>query len=195
MRNFLYFIFSIVILSCSPSEKKVKENKSDLKKTTFKYADFTISKGQLGKIKIGMKVAEAEKQFSGLEKKESEAINFGWDGGGSAYLYYNENDLIFGLIPKMNSDTILAIIAVSEKLKTSNNLNPKLSMRELQKAYPDKMIYFNLMNQWEYINDETNNWTFVFLTNEKNRIGKYLEVESVSKPLNLDEKVDWICIE
>lgn len=195
MRILFFFIFSIILLSCSPSENKENENKSDLKKSTFNYSDFIISKGQLGKIKIGMTITEAEKQFSAFEKRESDAINFGWDGGGAAYLYYFENELIFGLIPRMNSDTILAIIAVAEKLETTNNLNPKALMKELQQAYPNKMIHFNLMNQWEYMEDETNDWTFVFMTKEKNRIGKYSELQTESKPLNLEVKADWICIE
>jgi hypothetical protein len=155
---------------------------------------FKILNGQLGKIKIGMTIKEAEKQFAGLTKKIDVATNFGFGGGSPAYLYYSGDELIFGLIPKLDTDTLLFIIAAHKKLQTTNGLNPNSTVSELIQKYRDLTVEQDLMNNWEFYQDEINGWDFIFMTDEKTQIGEYPELEVPSKPKRLTTKTDWITI-
>jgi hypothetical protein len=164
------------------------------KASEFDFEKFRIEKAKVGPIKIGMTIYEAENFLKNLNKSEAEAYDFGFDGGGKAYLYSFEGEFILALIPKMDSDEILAIAVLSKKLKTVNGLNPKSSVQEIQKKYPGIQVNLNLMMNWEDLHDEKNNFDFVFMTNEDNRIGEYTETETTVSPKRTTSKADWITI-
>jgi hypothetical protein len=170
------------------------DNKNEIT-SKLKYEDYKILNGQLGNIKLGMTIPEAEKQFSGLSKKVDYATNFGFDGGSPAFLYYSGDELIFGLIPKLDTDTLLYIIAAHKKLQTTNGLNPNSSIGELIQKYPNLTVEQDLMNGWEIFEDTINRWQFVFMTDEKTQIGEYPELEVPSKPKRITTKTDWITIQ
>jgi len=175
--------------------KRVQEVKSEVKKSNnFDFEKLEISKGQVGEIKVGMNLNDAEKFLKQLTKKEVEAYDFGFDGGGKAYLYSLGNEFIIGLVPQIDSEKIIAIIALSKNLKTINGLNPKSAVAEIQAKYPNIKIKQNLMMEWESIKDDKNNWEFVFMTNENNQIGEYNDVEAPVKPKRTEIKADWITI-
>ncbi len=183
----------------STTKTENNETKTDLTSETEKTVDFDfdkfkIQKGQLGEIKIGMTISEAEMQFSGLTKKTDEATNFGFGGGSPAYLYYSGNELLFGLIPKLETDTLLFIIAAHKNLQTTNGLNPNSTVEELLRKYPDLTVQQDLMNSWEFFQDLKNGWDFIFMTDEQTEIGEYPELEVPSKPKRLTTKTDWITI-
>jgi|TARA_R100000541_G_scaffold49231_1_gene56356 hypothetical protein len=161
--------------------------------STFDYDEYEIKKGQLGEIKIGMTISEAEQKFKGLRKEVGQATDFGYGGGSPAYLYYDQENIAFVLIPTLNTDTILIIIAASPKLKTTSGLSPNSTVMEISKKYPGIKVNQDLMNGWEYISDTTNNWNFVFMTDETT-VGDYPELEVPSDLKNLDIKADWITI-
>ena len=205
-RQLTYFLLLIVFCSCNqPVDNKTEEVKqptqtaSQMTPTekseapTFDYDEFEIKKGQLGKIKIGMTISEAEQKFEGLRKEKGQATSFGYGGGSPAYLYYDKEDLAFGLIPTLNADTVLLIIAASSKLTTKNGLNPNSSVKEISEKYPKIKVYQNLMNGWEEISDTINNWDFIFMTDEKT-VGDYPELEVPSELKNIDIQTDWITI-
>lgn len=201
MRHLLIISITILIFSGCNSTNKSENNDSSKtitnkqkKPETFDFEMFKISKGQLGKIKIGMTIAEAEMQFSGLSKKTDEAVNFGLGGGSDAYLYYSGNELLFGLIPKLETDTLLFIVAAHKNIKTVNGLHPNSTVKELLNIYPEMRVQQDLMNSWEVFHDENNGWDFIFMTDEKTKIGEYPELENISKPLRLTTKTDWITI-
>lgn len=202
MKHILTLFIGLLLFGCNSTTKtENNENQTDLtteKETEqtvqFDFDKFKILKGQLGEIKIGMTIAEAEMQFSGLTKKTDEATNFGFGGGSPAYLYYSGDELIFGLIPKLDTDTLLFIIAANKKLQTTNGLNPKATVSELIQKYPDLTVEQDLMNSWEFCQVETNGWDFIFMTDEKTQIGEYPELEVPSKPKRLTTKTDWITI-
>jgi hypothetical protein len=202
MKHILTLFIGLLLFGCNSTTKtENNENQTDLtteKETEqtfqFDFDKFKILKGQLGEIKIGMTIAEAEMQFSGLTKKTDEATNFGFGGGSPAYLYYSGDELIFGLIPKLDTDTVLFIIAANKKLQTTNGLNPKATVSELIQKYPDLTVEQDLMNSWEFYQDKTNGWDFIFMTDEKTQIGEYPELEVPSKPKRLTTKTDWITI-
>ncbi|MGV8993650.1 MAG: hypothetical protein ACOH1O_06060 [Flavobacterium sp.] len=141
-----------------------------------------------------MTINQAEMQFNGLRRKMDEAINFGFGGGSPAYLYYSGDELVFGLIPKLETDTILYIIAAHKELKSTNGLNPKSTVEELLVKYPEMTIQQDLMNVWEVFQDPTNRWKFIFMTEKETEIGEYPKLEMPSKPKRLTTKADCIII-
>lgn len=202
IRQLTYLILLTIIWSCNqPAEKKekVEQTKSELttnkksKVLTFDYQEFEIKNGQLGKIKVGMTISEAEQKFEGLRKEVGQATNFGYGGGSPAYLYYDNDNLVFGLIPTLNTDTVLFIISASPNLTTTNGLNPNSTVKLISEKYPKVKVNQDLMNGWEYISDTVNNWDFVFMTDETT-VGDYPELEVPSDLKNLDIKSDWITI-
>ena len=202
MKHILTLFIGLLLFGCTSTTKtENNENQTDLtteKETEqtvqFDFDKFKILKGQLGEIKIGMTITEAENQFTGLTKKTDEATNFGFGGGSPAYLYYSGDELIFGLIPKLETDTLLFIIAAHKNLQTTNGLNPNSTVEELLKKYPDLTVQQDLMNSWEFFKDLKNGWDFIFMTDEKTEIGEYPELEVPSKPKRLTTKTDWITI-
>ncbi len=204
--HFIYILLLTLIWSCNQtvkkeegnsekqSQKKEAQNNNFVNLTSFDYKKFQIKRGQLGEIKIGMTIKEAEMKFGGLRKETGQATSFGFGGGGPAYLYYENIQVVFVLIPALNTDTILFIIVADPKLTTTNGVNPNSSVRELNKVYPDIKVNLDLMNGWEYIYDTINNWNFVFMTEEKT-VGVYPELEVPSKLKNMDIKSDWITIQ
>ena len=200
MKQILTLSIALILFGCnSTTTTENNETTTDLtserqSESSVDFDDFEISKGQLGNIKIGMTITEAEQQFTVLTKKVDEATNFGFGGGSPAYLYYSGDDLIFGLIPKLGTDTLLFIIAANKKLQTINGLNPRATVSELIQKYPDLTVEQNLMNSWEFYHDETNGWDFVFMTDDKTQIGEYPELDVPSKPKRLTTKTDWITI-
>jgi hypothetical protein len=196
-------ILIILQLSCKNDTEKqietwnnrIEKVKSQKKKTKiFEFEKFEISKGQVGDIKVGMNINDAEKKINKLTKKEAEACDFGFDGGGKTYIYSLENEPVLELVPKRDSEEILVIIALSKNLKTINGLNPKSKVTEIQAKYPNIEINQDLMMGWEFMSDEENNWEFVFMTDENNRIGEYKEIEVPTKPKRTERKMDWITI-
>lgn len=199
MNHILTFLIVFFLFSCNISTQKEKNNSETnliikKKSVDFDFDKFKILKGQLGEIKIGMTISEAEIQFSGLTKKMDEAISFGFGGGSPAYLYYLGNDLLFGLIPKLDTDTLLFIVAAHKNLKTINGLNPNSTVEELLKTYPKMTVQKDLMNGWEFFKDDKNALDFVFMTDEQTEIGEYPELDVPSKPKRIKTKTDWITI-
>lgn len=208
-KRLLLGIMLLILVSCSEKRKsdaaenskndftqsKMTSLKNPNQSTDFEFDKFVIAKGRLGSIKIGMTIQEAEMQFSGLEKKIDEATNFGFCGGSPAYLYSLGDEQVFGLIPKLDTDTLLIILAFSEKLCTSNGLNPKSNVSDLLQQYPKLTVKQDLMNGWEFFEDKKNNWGFIFITDEKNQIGVYPKIGATSKPKLVSTKADWITIE
>lgn len=202
MKHILTFLIGLFLFGCNSTTNtesnhteaiSTNEKKSE-QSVNFDFDNFKIRKGQLGDIKIGMTISEAEMQFSGLTKKTDKATNFGFGGGSPAYLYYSGDELLFGLIPKLETDTLLFIIAANKKLQTTNGLNPNSTIEDLLEKYPDLTVNQDLMSGGEFFQDKTNNWDFVFKTNEQTEIGEYPELELPSRPKRLTTKTDWIVI-
>lgn len=202
MKHILTLFIGLLLFGCNSTTKTGNnEHQTDLTTETeaeqtvqFDFDKFKIQKRQLGEIKIGMTIAEAEMQFSGLTKQTDEATNFGFGGGSPAYLYYSGDELLFGLIPKLETDTLLLIIAAHKNLQTTNRLNPNSTVEELLRKYPDLTVNQDLMSGGEFFKDLENGWDFVFKTNEQTEIGNYPELEVPSKPRRLSTKTDWIVI-
>lgn len=160
----------------------------------FDFSAFTISKGGIGPIRIGMSIAQAEEQLGGLTKEVSEATVFGYGGGSPAYTYSLANHPLLVLIPKLDTDTILLIIAAHKDLTTTNGLNPNSTVADLLETYPNLTVNQDLMNGWEYASDTANHWEFVFTTEEKEQVGEYRELEVPSEPKRLKIQTNWITI-
>ncbi len=197
----IVLLLLINLISC----KKTKENQSETynKKiyktenkgkvnTKFNFDNFLISKGQIGEIKIGMSLNNTEKYLREMTRKEVEAYDFGYGGGGKAYIYSIYNEPIFALITNFETKSIIAIIAISNKLKTNNGLNPNSKVVDILKIYPKMVINQDDMTSEEFMYDEKNKWSFIFKTNEKNRIGEYTDIEESTKPKRIKTKMNYI---
>ncbi|ESU20183.1 hypothetical protein FEDK69T_30340 [Flavobacterium enshiense DK69] len=198
----LFLLFIFFTFSCKNNSEIKAESSNNTEIETldsknvdgFNFNKFKIDKGNIGPIKIGMKIFDAEKEITELTKKECEAYDFGYDGGGKAYIYYLKDEPILALVPKMDSDEILVIIALSKNLKTNNGLNPNSTVKEIQEKYPNIEINQDLMMSWEFMHDENNNWNLVFMTEDNNRIGDYKELEVPTKPIRNEIAMNWITI-
>ena len=161
---------------------------------SFRFDEFKIEKERIGSIKLGMTLSEAEEFLSGFRKEVSEATLFGFGGGSPAYLYYWEDEIVLGLIPALETDTLLYLVAAHPQIKTTNGLNPNSSVSELLKKYPHLTVMKDLMNQWEFFQDKNKGWDFIFMTDKETEIGEYQDLYHPSVPKRLNTKSDWITI-
>lgn len=189
-KNIVWILSGLFIVSgCG-----VFQSEHTATKVELNFSKFKIKKGQLGKIKIGMTLVEAEKHLSGFRKEVNEAVVFGFGGGSPAYLYYWKDEIVLGLIPKLDTDTLLYMIAAHPKLRTTNGLNPKSSVKELLKQYSGLTVRRDFMNEWEFFQDEKNGWDFIFMTDKETEVGEYIKDDMPAKPKRLNTKTDWITI-
>ncbi|TAF35482.1 MAG: hypothetical protein EAZ57_09610 [Cytophagales bacterium] len=202
MKKILVIAFGAMLWSCgsntsSTENTAVTTSNSENVATAgaFDFAAFKIGKAQLGPIKIGMDVAEAEKLFSGLTKETDEGGNFGYGGGSPSYLYYKDKELVFGLVPEMNEDKIFAIMAIHPNLQTESGLTPNSSVGDILKVYPNLDVNYSEMNEWEFMEDTENNWSFVFMTEKGKQISTHAGTGLALKPQNKDIKANWVAIE
>lgn len=205
MKYTLIYMLACLMFSCTTTDKNTEVEQNEKADSTienikaeqefiYNPSKFPIQKGQLGDIKIGMTVSEAEEKFSGLRKETGLAADFGYGGGSPAYLYYSNDKVAFGLITTLDTDTVLFIIAADPQLKTTNGLNPTSTVKEILGVYPDMKVNQDLMNGWEYFYDTTNQWEYVFMTDPERQVGKYSALEVPSEPKTVGIKSDWITI-
>lgn len=156
---------------------------------------FPIGKGKLGPIAIGMTMAKANSLLTDFKIQKAEGWDFGYDGGGEAWIYNKNGKQIFAIVPSY-TDTIIAIIAIDKSLKTAKGIRPGMTVKELISFYPNEKIYFDEMMGWEYMYDDVNGWEMVFQTSENNTVGEYLNgnIEKPVFPKRMDVKSDWIDI-
>lgn len=199
----IVLLLLINLISCKKTEEnesetyKEKINKTEAKgkeNPKFNFDKFLISKGQVGQIKVGTNLKDAENSLREMNRKEVEAYDFGYGGGGKAFIYSIQNEPILALIPNRDTAEIIAIIAISNKLKTDNGLNPKSNIIDILKIYPKMEVSQDLMTEHEYMYDENKKWSFIFQTDKNNRIGEYKNIDESTKPKRLKTKMDYLAI-
>lgn len=164
------------------------------------YENFKIRKGALGKIQVGQSINEAEIYLENFRIEKHEAWLFGFGGGGEMNLYYHDNEPIIGLIPKLETDIIHAIIVISEKFTDGKGLSTALNYDQLSKLFPETEILLDEMNDWERCIYQEYNWQIIFGTERNARIGNYIYDENFipsknEKLSNTNTKIDWITIQ
>ncbi len=162
--------------------------------TSFNFGNYIIQKHRVGGIRVGMTLSQADKLIKGLDKQEEEALSFGYDGGGNAISYYLDEELVFAFIPKLETDTILCIIAAHPDLKTISGLTASATVGEISKKYTAVYIHFDEMSESEVYYDVANEWDFVFLTEEDERLGEYKEIDKPYKAVRFNIPCDWIVV-
>lgn len=160
----------------------------------FHFENFPIAKGQLGPIKVGSSLEEVEKYLKELTRKRCDPFDFGYDGGGDAYLYYWKDQPVLALIPERDSNILLAIAALHKKLKTDKGLHPEATIKDILQLYGDLPLHQNLMMSWEYMYDEKTDWEFVFMKDPEHQVGTYEDSNSPGKVADTNAKIDWITI-
>ncbi|WP_139999310.1 hypothetical protein [Flavobacterium microcysteis] len=160
----------------------------------FHFENFPIEKGQLGPIKVGTSLEDAEKHLKELTRKRCDPFDFGYDGGGDAYIYYWKDQPIVALVPERDSNTLLAIAALHKKLKTDKGLHPEATIKDILQLYGDLPIHQNLMMSWEFMHDEKTDWEFVFMKDPEHQVGTYENTDSPGKVTDTNAKIDWITI-
>ena len=164
------------------------------KKTAFSFLDYPISKGRAGNIKVGTSIRDYEKQLKSLKKRETDAYQFGYDGGGVAQVYFYKDEPVFALIPALETDSILAIIVMNENFQTVSSVRVGMKVQEVSSLYPNVKVQINELMEWEEIYDQKNDFQLVFKTTDEDRIGVYAEYKEGSAPINLTPKLEWIMI-
>jgi hypothetical protein len=189
-------LFLLTLFGCS-ERNQLSERAEAIGTTetdTLNFEEFTISKGQIGEIKIGMKLSELATALSTFNSKEIDAYDFGFDGGGKAIVYSYKNEAVFALVPAYQTDSIISIIGLHKNLVFKSGIQVGMSVDQVLRHYPNAEVELNLMTDWEEIADAKNAYILVFKTDEKSRIGKYPEIGEPSKPFNLKPKMEWVTI-
>lgn len=206
MKATLLLCLILGLASCYKPTKKVELKQGPIftepeqvkpleKGKTVAFEDFLVDKGRLGPITIGMTIEEAEQHLAGLIRQDVSSLDFGLDGDSEAYMYSKGEEPILALIPAMDNDTIVGIAAIHKKLKTSNGLSANAKVQDLLKIYPGIEVHISQIFDWEEMWDTDNQWSFVFMTEVHDRIGKYpTGLEETAKPLRKGIKADWILI-
>jgi hypothetical protein len=187
----LLVVFTIYSCNFTKTSKQTLNVKKE-----FHFEDYEIAKGRLGDIKPGETIQSNISGIYQMDVKQVPAYQFGFDGGGVAYLYSFKSEPVFALIPAYHTDSIIAVVAIHEKLKGPKSIHPKMTVTELKQLYPKTKIGYNLLMDWEELYDDKNDFSFVFMTKSPNLIGNYVipdRTESVPAN-NLDCKSDWITI-
>ncbi|MEZ0007247.1 hypothetical protein ABH942_002626 [Flavobacterium sp. 28YEA47A] len=160
----------------------------------FRFENFPIEKGQLGPIKVGSSLEEAEEQLTELTRKRCDPFDFGYDGGGDAFIYYWKDQPILALIPERDSNTLLAIAAIHKKLKTNKGLHPEATIKDILELDDNLPLYQNHMMSWESMFNEKMNWEFIFMKDAEHQVGTYENMNSPGKVADYNAKIDWITI-
>ncbi|HUH74694.1 MAG TPA: hypothetical protein VLZ75_09820 [Chitinophagales bacterium] len=158
------------------------------------YSNWKIQKKSLGPISIGMDVKEVNTLLSSFKKQNAYAEDFGFSGGSPAYIYSDNNEQILAIVQTLNNKKVFAIIAISDQLKTEDGIHPKMSVAEFLNFYPTMRFFLDPMNGWEYAEELTKDWDFIFTTNSKNRIGVYTQPEKSTLPKRTTAINTWITI-
>ncbi|WP_206619090.1 hypothetical protein [Flavobacterium cerinum] len=196
MKN-ITFLFCLLFLTACGKEKTAETVKSKVVAVnpgSLDYSKYEITKEGLGPVQLGMSFTETDALLKDFTKEEILAYDFGFDGGGKAWLYKYKNTAVFGIVPARDSDTIIGIAVIDHNLKSADGVHPKMTVAELLALSPKLKASQNLLMDWESIIDRENNREFVFVTSDKNSIANYSTPEESVTPKRLDAPCDWIII-
>lgn len=196
MKN-IVFLFSFLILTACGKEKTTENENSEIitaNPDSLDYSKYQITKEGLGPVQLGKSFTETDALLKDFIKDEVLAYDFGFDGGGKAWVYKYKNNAIFGIIPARDSDTIIGIAAIDHKLRSANGVHPKMTVKELLALYPKLKASQNLLMGWESIIDTDNNRKFIFITSDNNRIADFSEPGESVAPKQVDVHCNWITI-
>lgn len=196
MKN-ITFLFCFLFLTACGKEKTTESANPEIKTAnpvSLDYSKYEITKEGLGSVHLGMRFKDADALLKDFTKEEILAYDFGFDGGGKAWLYKYKNNAIFGIVPARDSDTIIGIAVIDPNLKSANGVHPKMTIEELLALYPKLKASQNLLMDWESIIDRENNREFVFVTRDENSIANYSTPDESVAPKRLDAPCDWIII-
>ena len=190
--KYLFFAFfcTALLFSCSETTEEKPQQPQP-----FDFSKFPIGKLEVGPIKLGQKLPEIEKYFTGLQKENMDAWTFGFDGPSEndAVMYSLNSEPLIAFIPSLGTDSIIAIIALHKNFKTQSGISPSMSVRDILKVFPNAKSHYNAMMDYEQIDDTDNFQQFIFGSNE-DPIANYPEIDSKSTPTNLNPKIDWITV-
>lgn len=157
--------------------------------------DWYIQKKSIGPVQIGMTIKQVDSLLYNFQKQTAIALDFGFGGGSPAYVYSLDSMPVLAVVQALNSKRVFAIIAISELLKTKHGLHPKMTVDKLLGIYPQIKFYQDYMNGWEYADDEINQWSFIFITNDSDQIGFYKLPDQPSYAKRTTAQNAWITIQ
>lgn len=161
----------------------------------YNFNKLLIGKHSIGKVKTNTRISKAELLFD-FDNIDTVSIGcYGFCGGGEAYQYSMNGEILLSFIPKRYTDTILYIAAVHPNIMTATSLSPHSSLKKLLEYYPDLLLEQDLMTGNEYFYDSVYQWQFVnVLCKGEKMMGNYPIAEVPSKPFSLAQHFDWILI-
>lgn len=159
------------------------------------FQDWYIQKKSIGPVQIGMTIRQVDSLLYNFQKQTAVALDFGFGGGSPAYVYSMDSVPVIAIVQALNSKRVFALIAISDLLKTKNGLYPQMTVEQLLDVYPQMKFYQDYMNGWEYADDEFNQWSFIFITDDANQIGIYKQPDQPSSAKRTTAKNAWITVQ
>lgn len=92
-----------------------------------------IDKGNLGPIRVGSHIKDLGGVLSGLDRTAVDVDVYKYGGGGKAYEYRKNGILLFALMPAMETDSIIAVMAVHPAFVTKKACMPVAQPKKYQK--------------------------------------------------------------
>lgn len=152
-----------------------------------------IDKGNLGPIRVGSHIKDLGGVLSGLDSAAVDVDVYKYGGGGKAYEYRKNGALLFALMPSMETDSIIAIMAVHPAFVTKNGLHAGSTAEEILKR-KNLPVYLDLMSGGEEIRDTKNSVNFIFDTPEDSLMAEYSNIDSPGLIKRNQARCSWITI-
>lgn len=189
------FVF-IVLISCTNKEKLKTplQVKHPAKSFSMPWQNWQIQKGALGPLKLGSRISDYKKFLNGLDSLPVDAYLYKYGGGGVAYEYsYNKNQL-FVLMPAIDTDSIIAIMALHPDFKTRYGTYPGNTAAQIFNRHKKLPVILDLLSGGEAMIDKVNRMNYIFDTPDDTPIAEYPNIDNPGVLKRSNVRCNWIVI-
>lgn len=187
MNKYIFVLIAAVTLSsCGKKETVAKQD------IQLNFEHWDIGEGALGPIKLGTHISDYKTDFTGLDSTGVDCYEYKYDGGGPAYEYRYRGRLLFTLMPAMDSDSIIAIMAIDKGFKMKNGIHPGSTIAQLKEKNGKINIRMDYLTGGEYIPDSINGTNYIFDTADDSLVAAYPDIDKPGIIKRTDVKCNWI---
>lgn len=188
-------IFAFSILICCMNREKpgsYPTPKSTAAKPTSLWQNWQIQKGALGPLKIGTRIRDYKEVLKGFDSISVDAFLYKYDGGGVAYKYSYKQTPLFVLMPAIDTDSIIAIMALHSDFKTVYGTYPGSSALEIINRQKKLPINLDLLSGGETMRDTVNGINYIFNTPDEAHMAEYSDIDEPGLLKEGKTKCNWI---